>query len=185
MTKSSRGLAMLLAMCAVVSACGDGKSDGTTRQSCAYSGKSYPDRTSWMAADGCNECTCLGGHANCSLLSCDAGMQGEAACTYEGTSYLLGVTFPSTDGCNICECSWVWYRDVTPGPLEVACTASDCSSIPDGNALPGGNVSAGACVYGGKTYPADVYFQSADGCDECHCRTDGLITCTFRHIGCR
>ena len=63
----------------------------------------------------------------------------------------------------------------------MSCTSKDCSSSPVGDAGPG----IDACVYNGKAYPLDVYFPSEDGCDECHCRTDGQVTCTFQHIGCR
>jgi hypothetical protein len=158
--------------------------DSSTPQTCTYNGRIYPDSTSWMAPDGCNECTCLAGHAGCTLVACADGGYRNYTCGYDGKSYVSGATFPSTDGCNICECGFYWYRDNPPGAIFVSCTSRDCSTPPldAGSTSDGGT---GACVYNGKTYPADTYFPSADGCDECHCRTDGQITCTFQHIGCR
>jgi hypothetical protein len=104
---------------------------------------------------------------------CDAGAPSVEACAYDGKSYPSGVSFPSTDGCNTCECLWKW----TPG---VACTLKACTGSPVGDALPAGDATADACVYNGKTYPLDVYFQVADGSNECHCRSDGQVTCTFK-----
>jgi hypothetical protein len=52
------------------------------------------------------------------------------------------------------------------------------------DAGPAGDGGIDGCVYNSKTYPFDLYFPSADGCDECHCRTDGQITCTYAHVGC-
>jgi len=160
--------------------------DGLMAKTCTYNGRIYPDRVSWLASDGCNECSCLDGHASCSLVACsDGGAAGNFSCSYDGKSFLPGITFPSTDNCNVCECTWRWYHDVGPGPFEAACTLKkDCSDSPDGASSP---IDAGAdgCVYDGKSYPPDVYFQSADGCDECHCRLDGQVACTFQHSGCR
>src|ERR1017187_3354173 len=162
--------------------------DSSAGQVCTYNGRTYPESTSWMAPDGCNECSCVGGYAGCTLLPCDAGGHPTYSCEYSGKSYPTGVTFPSTDGCNICECGFFWYRDWLDGligPILASCTFRDCSGSPVGDAGPASDGGIDACVYNGKTYPADTYFPSANGCDECHCRTDGQITCTFQHIGCR
>lgn len=174
---------MVVLVGAGLAACDSDRSDASGGQACTYEGRTYPNRVSWMAADGCNECSCLDGNVGCSGLVCDAGMPGDYSCLYEGQSYPPGVTFPASDGCNICECTWRWYHDVTPGPWEAACTLDGCGG--SGGKVPVGDAGAAACTYGGKTYPTDVYFPSVDGCDECHCRTDGLVTCTFLHTGCK
>jgi len=179
MTKALCGLATVLIVSAGVAGCGKGDSG----QTCTYNGKTYPNGVTWPANDGCNECWCLGEYAGCSGLVCDAGvLSGEAGvqsdwpCTYDGKSYPMGATFPSTDGCNTCECLWRWYH-------EVACTLNSCTGSPVVDAS-AGDATADACVYNGKTYPLDVHFSSADGCDECHCRIDGQVTCTFQHTNC-
>jgi hypothetical protein len=166
----------------------DGGADGDVpsaiEKSCTYDGKTYPNRTTWLDPDGCNECACLEtGHVECTGLSCDAGGRRDYSCSYDGKSYAAGATFPATDGCNICECGFYWYRDNPPGPIFVSCTSRDCSipALDAGLAIDGG---VDTCVYDGKSYPLDTYFPSADGCDECHCRADGQITCTFAHISC-
>ena len=159
-----------------------GSEDGTAGQACTYEGKNYPNLSSWWAPDGCNECSCNQGHAGCGLVPCNAGAY-SSPCSYGGKTYPFGVTFPSTDGCNTCECHWNWWN----GPGVVACTQNTCSGSPSWDALPASDASDAsidACTYNGKTYPVDVYFQSADGCDACHCRADGKVTCTFDHIGC-
>lgn len=156
---------------------------GPAGRACSYDGSVYPDRTSWWAADGCNECTCLSGAVSCTGSSCDASVP-NPPCIYDGASYPFGASFPSIDGCNICECSWRWYHDVNPGPAEVACSLNACSGSSVSVARPDSDASFSDCVYNGTTYPADARFPSADGCDECHCRTDGQVTCTFDHIGC-
>jgi hypothetical protein len=156
--------------------------DSTTEQSCTYNGKIYPNGVCWWADDGCNGRCCLNGSLNGTGIACDAGDQSQYSCNYATGRYPYGVTFPSTDGCNICECAFYWYRRSVggaPGGVLVSCTLNDCSSSPivDAGATSDGGVTA--CVYNGKTYPTDTYFTSADGSNECHCRTDGQITCTF------
>lgn len=185
MTKSGYVFAAILILGVGLAGCHSGQADASGGQTCTYNGKVYPDRTSWLATDGCNECSCLGGHAGCSATSCDASAQAGTWCSYDGKSYVFGDTFSSTDGCNICECAWRWYHDVTPGPWEVACTMIGCTGGSDGSTLPRGDASADACIYNGTSYPTDAYFSTADGCDECHCRADGLVTCTSGHIGCQ
>ena len=142
---------------------------------CTYNGKTYPYSATWPSTDGCHECHCDGRpNAVCDVLPpCDGGVRSGPPCTYDGKSYPAGATFPSTDGCNTCECLWIW----TPG---VACTLKDCSSSPVVDALPPFDATAAACVYNGKTYPLDAYFQATDGCNYCHCSADGQVTCTFR-----
>ncbi len=160
--------------------------DSPAAQACTYNGRTYPEGTEWFAADGCNECTCQGGHAGCSLVPCDADAGGRPS--YSCGSYSYGVTFPSADGCNICECGFYWYRvpvGSATSSVLVSCTLYDCSGSPVGDAGFAGDGGIDACVYDGKTYPVDSYFLSADGCDQCHCRTDGQITCTFQHGSCR
>ena len=158
----------------------DAGPDSSAEQTCTYSGKTYPYGVTFISADGCNECWCMGGQptAFCTLAACskDAAVPGfetsGGTCTYDGKSYPTGATFPSTDGCNTCEC--LWYRDV-------ACTLKAC--LGDGgfpvDALPTDDATAGSCVYNGKTYPLDVYFNAADGCNGCHCGSDGKVTCTL------
>ena len=177
----------ILVVIVAFSGCGSGHEDGSAGQSCTYNGKTYPYGVTWASTDGCHECWCNGApDAVCDAgPSCDAGAQGNVFCIYDGTTYAFGVTFPSTDGCNLCECTWRWYHDANSGPWEAACTLRSCSGNPGGSFVPPADSLADGCVYNGTTYPTDVYFSSADGCDECHCRTDGLVTCTFGHLGCR
>jgi hypothetical protein len=157
---------------------GAGKTDAYVGQSCAYNGKTYPEGTFWYATDGCNECYCLPGLSGCNAGGCpDGGLQ--ASCYYD-KAYPLGVTFPSTDGCNICECAFYWYRTKNPPEgIHVACTLWDCSAPPVRDAGSASDASVDACAYNGTTYPLDSYFYSADGCNHCHCRSDGLVTCTL------
>ena len=151
-----------------------GGAEGSAEQTCTYNGKTYPNGVIWPSPDGCWECWCMGSIGVCEAgPPCDAGAQIGPPCTYDGKSYPSGATFPSTDGCNICECLWLW----TPG---AACTLRDCSGSPIVDALPPIDATAEACVYNGKTYPLDVHFKAADGCNACHCRTDGQVTCTFQ-----
>jgi len=147
---------------------------GSVGQTCTYNGKTYPYATTWPSTDGCHECYCQGAKGVCDTgPPCDGGALSGPSCNYDGKSYPSGATFPSTDGCNSCECLWAW----TPG---VACTLKDCSSSPVVDALPPIDAMADACVYNGTTYPLDAHFQTADGCNYCHCRADGQITCMFR-----
>jgi hypothetical protein len=154
-------------------------------RTCTYNGRTYPDQTCWYALDGCNEVCCLSGSLTGTGLACaDAGLRGYSC----GSGITIGDTVPSTDGCNICECGFYWYRDSVagaPGGVMVSCTFNDCSVPPVKDAGAGGDGGIDACVYNGRTYPLDTYFLSADGCEKCHCRTDGQITCTFQHVGCR
>jgi hypothetical protein len=166
-------------MCSgIVCDAGAGKADGFVGQSCTYNGKTYPEGTFWYATDGCNECYCLPGLSGCNAGGCpDGGLQ--ASCYYD-KAYPLGVTFPSTDGCNICECAFYWYRTKNPPEaIHVACTLWDCSAPPVRDAGSASDASVDACAYNGTTYPLDSYFYSADGCNHCHCRTDGQVTCTL------
>jgi hypothetical protein len=150
--------------------------DSPAGQSCTYNGKTYPNFTSWLAPDGCNECSCVAGRASCSLVRCDV----DAGTSTPPCGHPFGATFPAGDGCNICECHWIWWAS----PGGVACTQKTCSGSQGLDALPGSDAAVDGCVYDGKNYPADVYFTSADGCDQCHCRTDGQVTCTLTHMGC-
>jgi hypothetical protein len=155
MTRLRGGTVLIVSMS--VAGCGKGDSE----QTCTYNGKTYPSGVTWPSTDGCHECWCNASpEAVCdSGPSCDAGVSG-------------------VETCNTCECLWRWAHN------EVACTLRACSDSSGGNALPGGEASAGSCAYNGKTYPLDVYFESADGCDTCHCRPDGQVTCTFQHTKC-
>ena len=156
--------------------------DGPGEPTCTYNGRTYPYNVTFMATDGCNECWCAGGNptANCTGMRCanDAaviGLEvGGKACSYDGKEYPSGATFPSTDGCNTCECLWFY---------EVACTMMAClgdAGPPPTDALPAGDAANGSCVYNGKTYPLDVYFIAADGCNDCHCGANGQVACTLK-----
>jgi len=151
-----------------------GQIDGSAGQTCTYNGNTYPYATTWPSTDGCHECYCQGSKGVCDTgPPCDGGVLSGPSCNYDGKSYPSGATFRSTDGCNSCECLWRW----TPG---VACTMKDCSVSPVVDALPPIDATADACVFNGTTYPLDAHFQAADGCNYCHCRVDGQITCTLR-----
>jgi hypothetical protein len=150
-----------------------GQVDGSAGQTCTYNGKTYPYSATWPSTDGCHECWCMEGSptAVCDAgPPCDGGVLSGPPCTYDGKSYPTGATFPATDGCNSCECLWRW----SPG---VACTLKDCSGSPVVDALPPVDATAAACVYNGNTYPLDAHFETADGCNYCHCRADGQVTC--------
>jgi len=163
------------------SALADLNPDGSTQQSCTYNGKTYPFNVTFMATDGCNECWCAGNppSAMCTLVRCseDAAVLGlevsVGTCSYGGKQYPSGASFPATDGCNTCDCGRY---------LLVACTMTAClgdGGSMTGDALPSGDLGADSCVYNGKTYPSDVMFSSADGCNSCHCVSNGQVACTF------
>jgi hypothetical protein len=43
-----------------------------------------------------------------------------------------------------------------------------------------GGASSGACVYGGKSYPAGATFPASDGCNVCSCQNTGAVNCTAK-----
>lgn len=44
----------------------------------------------------------------------------------------------------------------------------------------GCQVGSGACLYGGRSYPAGGSFPSDDGCNTCSCLPQGDVACTLR-----
>lgn len=154
--------------------------DAPSSMSCTWKGKVYPHGTSWRCA--CNECGCENGGVWTTLAICgDAGEQTDSVCMYDGKLFQAGISFLSTDGCNLCECAPFWYPELSNGVDEAACTMRDCPTATVPDALPAIDAEADGCVYDGKLYPLDTYFDSADRCDRCHCRGDGQIACTLSH----
>lgn len=81
---------------------------------CSYGGATYPDGSSFPAADGCNYCACIGTEVVCEENSCSS----PKFCAYGGKQRNNGQTFRALDECNNCSC------------LDgvVRCTKSPCAT---------------------------------------------------------
>jgi len=75
-----------------------------TDAACVVNGIEYAVGEKYVAADGCNSCTCSGDEdlAICTLMACPPC---ETTCEDSGQTYCAGVKFLSSDGCNECECT--------------------------------------------------------------------------------
>jgi hypothetical protein len=83
---------------------------------CEYAGNHYDPGDSFLATDGCNQCSCQDdGTVLCTETDCVA-----LECVYAGTEYPLGASFPALDGCNTCSCT----------DAGVICTKQACTCDP-------------------------------------------------------
>ncbi len=66
---------------------------------CDYNGARHEDTTTFVAADGCNTCTCDDGTVTCSNdPAC------KPRCEVGALTYAEGQSFAASDGCNTCTC---------------------------------------------------------------------------------
>merc|ERR1711966_319044 len=71
---------------------------------CLVNGIAYEEGETYVAADGCNTCTCSGGDAPdaCTLMACAEPC---STCEDGSETYCAGVSYLSSDGCNTCTCT--------------------------------------------------------------------------------
>nr|XP_022309729.1 von Willebrand factor C and EGF domain-containing protein-like [Crassostrea virginica] len=102
---------------------------------CSALGRRYYPGQRFVAADGCNECTCLPtGQVDCTSYPCASfatdrrhGTPGQLYCTFETIHYSRGQTFTSSDGCQQCTCG---------NHGRVSCQARPCNRLPGNIGIP-------------------------------------------------
>uniref|UniRef100_A0A0L8H645 VWFC domain-containing protein n=1 Tax=Octopus bimaculoides TaxID=37653 RepID=A0A0L8H645_OCTBM len=151
---------------------------------CRYNGQIYIFGQTFTAVDNCNQCGCkANGNIVCTKTICPATTtqvitveKGDtsAVCRYHGKVYIFGQTFISIDKCNQCSCR-------SKGKVE--CTQKICSSQGEAHLL---EITTekfdlfAICHYNGHVYIFGQTFPSVDKCNQCSCKSKGVITCSKR-----
>uniref|UniRef100_A0A0L8H642 VWFC domain-containing protein n=1 Tax=Octopus bimaculoides TaxID=37653 RepID=A0A0L8H642_OCTBM len=157
----------------------------TPQTVCIYNEHTYQVEEEFEGADGCSKCQCSGsGLVTCVKQVCSKSRNGEvitvekgdtsAVCRYHGKVYIFGQTFISIDKCNQCSCR-------SKGKVE--CTQKICSSQGEAHLL---EITTekfdlfAICHYNGHVYIFGQTFPSVDKCNQCSCKSKGVITCSKR-----
>lgn len=157
-------LGALVAMAAVIAACGSSSEPTTgTEQGelskkpvCSYGGTTYPPGASFPSSDGCNVCGCAFGRVFCTKRACKAPDDAAAPPTLDAAVDDAAVP-----------------NDAGDDDAAIDAGAPD-ASVDDDAATPVD------CNYNGATYPQGTSFPSDDGCNTCSCGPLGRVLCTKR-----
>uniref|UniRef100_A0A0L8H649 VWFC domain-containing protein n=1 Tax=Octopus bimaculoides TaxID=37653 RepID=A0A0L8H649_OCTBM len=150
-------------------------------ESCTYNNVVYKIGVKFMSINGCDMCYCmLSKEIICTKKNCNGQIitveKGDtsAVCRYHGKVYIFGQTFISIDKCNQCSCR-------SKGKVE--CTQKICSSQGEAHLL---EITTekfdlfAICHYNGHVYIFGQTFPSVDKCNQCSCKSKGVITCSKR-----
>jgi hypothetical protein len=110
-----------------LAACGRDASPAAAK-TCSYEGKQQVIGQSFLAADGCNQCTCLeGGTVSCTTMACGPAPVAAPTCVAAGKTYQVGEKFAAPDGCNTCECQANGSGGASAACTEMACANRDAA----------------------------------------------------------
>jgi len=133
---------------------------------CLVNGLEIEAGETYVAADGCNTCTCSGGDAPdaCTMMACAEPC---STCEDGSETYCAGVSYLSSDGCNTCTCT---ENGVSACTL-MACPPMESDSTSD---------DVATCVIRGITYEEGETYVADDGCNTCTCSGgDAPDACTM------
>lgn len=122
---------------------------------CLVNGLEIEAGETYVAADGCNTCTCSGGDAPdaCTMMACAEPC---STCEDGSETYCAGVSYLSSDGCNTCTCTENGVSACTmmacpdspaPGVMKVDTTSGAISASVGLSAIVAIGSFLGAAVY--------------------------------------